>query len=52
VIPGWDEGLVGVKVGGRRQLIIPPALGYGSTAHGSIPANSILVFTVDVIGAQ
>ena len=41
-----------MKVGGRRQLIIPPELGYGSRAQGSIPANSILVFTIDIVSVQ
>ena len=41
-----------MKVGGRRQLIIPPALGYGTAGSGSIPGNSILVFTVDVLTAR
>lgn len=52
VIEGWDVGLVGMKVGGRRQLIIPPALGYGPYDYRTIPGNSVLVFTVDVVSAQ
>lgn len=49
VIKGWDEGLVGLKVGGTRRLIIPPALGYGSGQYQNIPPNSILVFTVQLV---
>lgn len=52
VIDGWDQGLVGVRVGGTRQLIIPPALGYGETGAGPIPPNAILVFTVQVDAAK
>ena len=52
VIKGWDQGLPGMKVGGRRQLIIPPALGYGANDYGPIPGNSVLVFTVDALSAQ
>jgi peptidylprolyl isomerase len=49
VIPGWDQGLVGMKVGGRRELIIPPSLAYKNEKQATIPANSTLVFVVDLI---
>jgi FKBP-type peptidyl-prolyl cis-trans isomerase FkpA len=52
VIAGWDEGLVGMKVGGWRKLIIPPALAYGDQAVNKIPANSILVFNVQLTAVQ
>jgi len=49
VIPGWDQGVEGMKVGGRRELIIPPELGYGSAgAPPAIPPNETLVFVVDL----
>ena len=50
VIPGWDEGLVGMQVGGSRLLVIPPDLAYGSTgAGGVIPANATLTFSVTLL---
>jgi peptidylprolyl isomerase len=51
VIPGWDKGLVGKKVGSRVLLVVPPADGYGDQAQGKIPANSTLVFVVDILDA-
>jgi FKBP-type peptidyl-prolyl cis-trans isomerase len=53
VIPGWDQGLVGMKVGGTRQLIIPPALAYGSAGYyPAIPPNAVLVFNIVMSAAK
>jgi FKBP-type peptidyl-prolyl cis-trans isomerase len=53
VIPGWVQGIAGMKVGGRRMLIIPPALGYGKTGQPpTIPANATLVFVVDLLSVS
>jgi len=52
VIAGWDQGIVGMKVGGRRELIIPAALAYGARGSGTaIPPNAPLVFVVDMLSA-
>jgi len=49
VIEGWDEGLVGMKAGGKRRLVIPPSMAYGDSRSGSIPPNCTLLFEVDLL---
>ncbi|MFF2145065.1 FKBP-type peptidyl-prolyl cis-trans isomerase [Kitasatospora sp. NPDC058190] len=51
VIEGWDKGLVGQNVGSRIQLVVPPSLGYKDQAQGAVPANSTLVFVIDILEA-
>ena len=52
VIDGWEQGLVGMKAGGKRQLVIPPELGYGPYGYGDIPSNAVLVFNVEIVAVQ
>jgi FKBP-type peptidyl-prolyl cis-trans isomerase len=52
VIEGWEKGLLGMKVGGKRRLFIPPEMGYGERQVGSIPPNSALIFEVELLSVE
>jgi FKBP-type peptidyl-prolyl cis-trans isomerase len=52
VIKGWDTGVLGMKVGGKRILVVPPGMGYGNQQVGPIPPNSTLIFQVELLSVQ
>lgn len=52
VIKGWDEGVRGMRVGGKRKLVIPPDMAYGARAVGKIPANAILLFEIELLKVE
>jgi len=52
VITGWEEGTIGMQVGGKRRLVVPPVAGYGSSPVGKIPANSVLVFDIELVAVS
>lgn len=52
VIEGWDQGVVGMRVGGLRRLVVPPSLAYGQTRRGLIPPNATLVFEIELLSME
>lgn len=52
VIPGWEEAMYGMKAGGTRMLIVPPAAGYGSEGQGAVPPNAVIIFEVQLLSVK
>jgi peptidylprolyl isomerase len=52
VIGGWEEGILGMKVGGTRRLVLPPVAAYGESGQGSIPPNSVLIFDIQLLEVE
>ena len=52
VVPGFDDAVTGMKAGGKRQVIIPPSLGYGAAGNGPVPGNSLMVFTIELLSVK
>lgn len=52
VIPGWEQGILGMKVGGTRRLVLPPQAGYGSQGQGAIPPDSVLIFDIQLLEVE
>lgn len=52
VIAGWEDALIGLKVGGKRRVIVPPVVGYGNVEHSGIPASSVLVFDIELLAVK
>jgi len=52
VIRGWDEGIVGMKIGGKRQLRVPPSAGYGNRGAGKVPPNAVLIFDIQLLAVS